>query len=81
MIGINAKSLRGTLAKGRKFVSDYNLTFTNLLDDSSGVYRHYGSPYTSHYWLLDKEGNRVGSRTESFSTAGVQGKLDSLSAK
>ena len=59
MIGINPGSLGGRLSKAQSFVNRYGLTFTNLLDGTDGVYRHYGRPYHPYYWLLDKDGERV----------------------
>lgn len=60
------------------FVSSYGLTFPNLWDASNRVYLNYGRPYNSNYWLLDRNGNRVGDRAVSFSVSSVQQKLDSL---
>ena len=77
MIGINPAALNSQ-SRGKDFVNDYGLTFANLWDKSSQVYRHYGTPYNSHYWLLDKNGDRVGARAVNFSTSGAQQKLDSL---
>lgn len=77
VIGINRQSLN-PLARGERFVDRYNLTFTNLWDDSDDVHSHYGSPYHSNYWLLDKNGDRVGNRAEGFSVSGAEQKLDEL---
>lgn len=56
----------------------YGLTFTNLWDGSSDVWRHYGSPYTSGTLLIDKNGNRVEDRAVSFSAGKFQGLVDRL---
>ena len=78
MIGINPAALRGSLTRGRTFVNGFRLTFTNLLDGSDAVYEHYGRPYNSNYWLLDRNGDRVGNRQELFSVSRAGQKLDSL---
>lgn len=78
MIGINPAGLRGRLARAQSFVTGFGLTFDNLLDGSDGVYNHYGRPYNSHYWLLDKTGERVGERTSSFSATRIKRALDEL---
>ena len=77
MIGINPGGLRGHLSRGQSFVNDFGLTFDNLLDGSDGVYNHYGRPYNSDYWLLDENGDRVGS-VSSFSASSAEQKLDEL---
>lgn len=59
-------------------MSAYRLTFTNLWDDSNAVWRHYGSPYTSHVMLVDKQGNRVEQATSRFSNSKFQRLVDGL---
>lgn len=78
MIGINPAALRGRLARAQSFVNGFGLTFDNLLDDSDGVYNHYGRPYNSNYWLLDRNGERVGDRAFSFSVSRIERALDEL---
>ena len=78
MIGINPAGLRGRIDRARPFVNGFGLTFDNLLDGTDGVYRHYGRPYNSHYWLLDRNGDRVGSTTSSFSATRIERALDNL---
>ncbi len=77
MIGVNPASWNNQ-ARGTSFVSRYNLTFSNLWDDTNRVYQHYGRPYNSNFWLLDQNGDRVGDRAVSFSVRSAQEKLDSL---
>lgn len=77
MIGINPKTWN-TLDRGKSFVNRYGLTFTNLWDNTNRVYGHYGSPYTSRYWLLDRNGNRVGASVALFSASRIEQALDEL---
>ncbi len=78
VIGINPAHLRGTLPRARGFVSQFSLTFPNLLDDSNAVFQHYDSPYNSHYWLLYRNGTRIGDAPRSFSVADATRQLRSL---
>ena len=77
MVGINPQSWN-SLDRGKRFVSTYRLTFTNLWDTSNAVWRHYGSPYTSEVMLVDKQGNRVEQATSRFSAAKFQRLVDGL---
>lgn len=77
MIGIAPGSWQNR-GSGERFVARYGLSFTNLWDGSSGVWTHYGSPYTSGYWMLDSNGDRVGDAAASFSASQAQRLLDSL---
>lgn len=60
MVGIAPQTWQ-TRSEARGFVSGYRLTFTNLWDETNAVHRHYGSPYTSRYLFIQKDGTRVGS--------------------
>ena len=70
MVGINPGLWNG-LDAGKRFVSTYRLTFTNLWDSSNAVRQHYGSPYTSEVMLVDKHGNRVEQAPSLFSASQV----------
>ena len=80
VIGINPAALRGTLPRARGFVRQFSLTFPNLLDDSDALYQHYDRPYNSHYWLLARNGTRLGDASRSFSVADATRQLRSLGA-
>ena len=67
-----------TLDKAKTFVNRYGLTFTNLWDDSGEMWRHYGRPYNSNVWLIDKNGNRVEDAARLFSASKFQGLVDNL---
>lgn len=75
MIGIAPKNWQ-TLRNAVDFVTSRRLTFTNLWDRSNAVWRHYGSPYTSRMWIIDKSGNRVGNISQIFSAAKAQRIVD-----
>lgn len=77
MVGVNPESWN-SLAAGKRFVSTYRLTFTNLWDSSNGVWRHYGSPYTSTVMLVDEQGNRVEPSPSTFSATRFQRLVDNL---
>lgn len=76
-MGINPATWNN-LGSGKTFVQRYRLTFTNLWDGSSEVWEHYGSPYTSRTWLIDRNGNRIGDAAASFSAARFQRLVDDL---
>ena len=77
MVGINPGSWNN-LDRGKRFVSRYGLTFTNLWDSSDIVRRHYGNPYTSRALLVDRHGNRVEQAPSLFSTSRFQSLVDGL---
>ena len=77
MIGISPANW-GRADAAEPFVTRYGLTFVNLWDGTNAAYRHYGSPYTSEFWLLDRNGDRVGDRAVSFSNSRAQRMLSTL---
>ena len=76
-MGINPENW-SSLDSAKSFVTAHRLTFTNLWDGSNTVWKHYGSPYTSRFQLLDKHGNRVGGGPSVFSVSRVKRLLDDL---
>ena len=77
MIGINPENW-SSLGSAKGFVTSKGLTFTNLWDASNAVWKHYGQPYTSQFWLLDKNGERIGGNPTGFSVSRVEKLLDDL---
>lgn len=77
MVGVNPGTWN-SLDAGKRFVSTYRLTFTNLWDISNAVWNHYGSPYTSRALLVDKQGNRVEQAPGLFSATRFQRLVDAL---
>ena len=77
MIGITPANW-GSARAAEPFVARYRLTFVNLWDNADAAWRHYGSPYTSQFWLLDHNGDRIGDRARVFSASTVRGLLRSL---
>ena len=59
-------------------MSSRRLTFINLWDETNAVHRHYGRPYNSNFWLIRKDGTRVGNNASLFSVSKVQKLLDDL---
>ena len=59
-------------------MSSRRLTFPNLWDETNAVHSHYGKPYNSNFWLIRKDGTRVGNNASSFSTSKAQRLLDNL---
>ena len=77
MLGITPANW-GRASAAEAFITRYRLTFTNLWDSADAAWRHYGSPYTSQFWLLDHNGDRLGDGARTFSASTVQGLLRSL---
>ena len=77
VIGINPREW-STIDEARSFVNSKGLTFANLWDGSNSVWKHYGSPYTSRTWVIDKHGNRVSSSAFAFNAAAAQKLVDAL---
>ena len=59
-------------------MTNHRLTFTNLLDDTNAAHQRYGRPSNSNFWLIRKDGTRVGNNATLFSTAKAQRLLDDL---
>ena len=59
-------------------MTNHRLTFTNLLDDTNGVHQRYGRPSNSNFWLIMKDGTRVGNKASIYSTGTAQRLLDDL---
>ena len=77
MIGINPEGWN-PIGTAQNFVTSKGLTFTNLWDETNAVWRHYAKPSTSNYWLIRKDGTRVGNNASPFSAGKIQRLLDGL---
>ncbi|MXX63744.1 MAG: hypothetical protein F4Z36_01440 [Acidimicrobiia bacterium] len=70
--------MSGRPASAKDFVSNYKLTFTNLLDISNSVYDHYERPYNSQVLLLDRTGQLVSEAPMRFSAIEILKQIDRL---
>lgn len=61
-----------------RFVADTGTTFTMLWSDSADVWNHYGVRVNSHFWVLDANGNRVGTSSQAYDRALVEGLLEDI---
>lgn len=76
MIGINSV---GSPEDRDEFVETHRLTFTSLVDWNFGpTASHYGIRVWSSFWLLDKNGARIGDRPESFNVTRIERLLADL---
>ena len=61
-----------------RFVADTGTTFTMLWSESAEVWNHYGVRVNSHFWLLEANGNRIGTSSQAYNRASVEGLLEDI---
>lgn len=61
-----------------RFVADTGTTFTMLWSDSAEAWSHYGVRVNSHFWILDANGNRVGTSSQAYNRALVEDLLEDI---
>ena len=62
----------------RRFVDDTGVTFTMLWSDLRTAWQHYGVTAFSSFWLLDRQGRRIGEAPKPYDQALVEELLDGL---
>lgn len=66
------------LEYARRFVDDTGITFTMLWSDSRTAWQHYGVTAFSSFWLLDRQGRRIGEAPKPYDQTIVEALLDDL---